>query len=133
MHNMFTISLLLLIVAPNSDYIRINRDLQCLPGSNIYQVIDTIYPNLSKTTASDAVHLAQHAILTTTNNCVDRINAIATDLFPGEARVYFSADSISATSDDGRHDLPVDYLNTLNPTGTVSSFPSLSTYSSFFY
>lgn len=90
-------------------------------GSNIHNIIDTIYPNLSNTTASDAPQLAQLAILTTTNECVDRINAIATDIFPGDARTYLSADSISSSDGTPEEDLPVDYLNTLDPKGIVLS------------
>ena len=82
-------------------------------------------PKLTTSTAADAAHLAKSAILTTTNDIVDRINAHATDIFPGDAHEYLSADSISSTDSD-HQDLPVDYLNTLSPNGTVLLFTSFT-------
>lgn len=114
-----------LLASPDSDYITLDGDVQCLAGSNIHQIINAIYPNLQHCTPSDALQLAQCAILTTTNECVDRINAIATDTFPGDARVYLSADSVSATGEDLQDDLPVDFLNTLTPKGNVLSSTSI--------
>lgn len=84
-------------------------------------MVDTVYPHLRTTNAANAAQLAQTAILTATNDCVNRINAVATEIFPGEAYDYLSADSVLPTSNDRHDDIPIDFLNTVTPSGIVSS------------
>lgn len=91
-------------------------------------MVDTVYPHLRTTNAANAAQLAQTAILTATNDCVNRINAVATEIFPGEAYDYLSADSVLPTSNDRHDDIPIDFLNTVTPSGIVSSSSSLPYY-----
>lgn len=103
-------------VAENSSYIFVDK-YRCLRGSNIDSIISIIYPLIDSVTSSvDARYFAERAILAPTNAAVDKINEIATARFPGQPRVYLSADT--TTSDTENNRTPTEFLNTLCPSGS---------------
>ena len=55
-----------------------------------------------------------HAILSTKNEHVDKLNAMMIDNFPGEAMVFHSFDSVD---DDSHNHYPIDFLNSITPNG----------------
>ena len=56
----------------------------------------------------------ERAILSTTNEHVDEMNAIMIERFPGDEKVYYSFDSVD---DDTRNNYPLDFLNSITPNG----------------
>ena len=50
---------------------------------------------------------------------VDELNKRILDMFPGQERVYHSADSIKETRDEDGNELmyPTEYLNSINVSG----------------
>ena len=85
------------------------------PAVDVDQMIEEILPNLEKTFA-DKKFLCERAILTPLNKNVDIINKMILKLCPGDEPVEcLSADSVGP--DDSECDYPIEYLNSLCPTG----------------
>ena len=59
------------------------------------------------------------AILCPTNHEVDTINEKVLDILEGEKKTYLSTDSIDTDEDSERDDYPVEFLNSLNPSGSA--------------
>ncbi|KAG9319383.1 hypothetical protein KVV02_002733 [Mortierella alpina] len=80
------------------------------------QFIKSIYPGLE----ADALptHLmADRALLTCLNANVDRLNALATDMMPGQEVIYSAIDSIPDEDSPDAGQYSTEYLNTLSPSG----------------
>ena len=58
--------------------------------------------------------MRERAILSTTNENVDAVNAITIERFPGNEKIYYSFDSVD---DDTRNNYPLDFLNSIIPSG----------------
>ena len=56
--------------------------------------------------------MSTRAILSTTNEHVDQLNASMIDKFLDEEKVYHSFDSVD---DDSRNNYPIDFLNSISP------------------
>ncbi|KAK9834745.1 hypothetical protein WJX74_009084 [Apatococcus lobatus] len=65
----------------------------------------------------DAVFMVPRAILTPRNVDVDAINDKATDRFPGVEHVYHSAANDSIPDQAQQHLYPMEFLNSLTPSG----------------
>jgi ATP-dependent DNA helicase PIF1 len=63
---------------------------------------------------TSADYMRERAILSTTNEHVDAVNAIMIDRFLGNEKVYYSFDSVD---DDTRNNYPLDFINSITPTG----------------
>jgi ATP-dependent DNA helicase PIF1 len=61
-------------------------------------------------------------ILSTKNEYVDMINNNMIERFTGEEQVYYSFDSVE---DDTNNNYPMEFLNTLNPSGLPPHLPKL--------
>ena len=57
--------------------------------------------------------LASRSVICPTNSEVDNINKIIMDVFPGEEKIYRSHDTV----EENEHQYPVEFLNTLCPSG----------------
>jgi ATP-dependent DNA helicase PIF1 len=79
------------------------------------QLISKVYKDLD-TRWRDADYILERAILAPKNDDVNLINELATDVFPGNATIYLSQDSIPE-EDDNAGIYPVEFLNSLNPSG----------------
>jgi ATP-dependent DNA helicase PIF1 len=89
------------------------------PNQNIEQFIRWCYPDFQFHTEN--CPNSNTAILAPRNDDVDNLNDIALTMFPGELLSFVSADYIKAQdSPDELLNFPVEYLNTLTPSG----FPS---------
>ena len=89
----------------------------CVPftgeDTDLDNLVDNVFPNLdANKTDSDCI--TSRAILSTRNDCVDRINMKMINRFQGEERVYHSFDS---AVDDPNNYYPSEFLNTLTPNG----------------
>lgn len=89
---------------------------------NPAHLIHDIFGDLSDVEGSRNL-LITRAILTPKNDGVDMLNEMATASFPGEARVYLSADTIHGDEQAGLY--PTEFLNTLQPQGMPAHMLSL--------
>ena len=101
-----------------SDNITLPDHFHC-PENTVQSLIDTIYPGVSVTQQPDQYY-ADRTILCSRNDNVHELNKKILDSFPGDEKVYFSADSIPTGEGNGEQgDLmyPVEYLNTIQCSG----------------
>ncbi|XP_014674745.1 PREDICTED: ATP-dependent DNA helicase pif1-like [Priapulus caudatus] len=85
-----------------------------LPGNDLCNLVDWVYPHLHEN-LQNPHWLCERSILCPTNAEVDTVNHYVTEKFPGDRHDYFSTDSLAA--DDNSFEIPVEYLNTLCPSG----------------
>ena len=95
------------------DEIELPADM-CIPDGNIHALIDHIWGDEADR-HTDLQWIAGRAILCPRNVDVDAINFAVASSFPGPAYTYNSADSVGPN--DEVMDYPVEYLNTLRPSG----------------
>ena len=74
------------------------------------ELINSVFPQLEEGYA-DKYFVSKRAILTPVNENVDRINELIMDRFPGEGKVYLSADSVA--EEDLQNAYPTDFLNSV--------------------
>jgi ATP-dependent DNA helicase PIF1 len=72
-----------------------------------------VFPKLNKNKA-DSNYITSRTIMSTKNDCVDRINMKMINKFEGDERVYRSFDE---AVDDPNNYYPSEFLNTLTPNG----------------
>ncbi|XP_066341218.1 uncharacterized protein [Miscanthus floridulus] len=63
----------------------------------VQQLIQDVFPSVEEN-ATSAAYTSSHAILSTKNDYVDRLNAMMIDRFPGEKKVYHSFDTVDDDS-----------------------------------
>ncbi|XP_073362201.1 uncharacterized protein [Aegilops tauschii subsp. strangulata] len=89
----------------------------CVPNKTddtaLDRLIDSIYQT-GNAYLKDPEYITSRAILSTRNDCVDKINLKMIDRFQGEEMVYHSFDSVE---DDPHNYYPPEFLNTLTPNG----------------
>jgi ATP-dependent DNA helicase PIF1 len=98
------------------DYVRLPNDI--VIGFNdtevaVNKLIQDVFPSLEEH-ATSATYMTSHAILSTKNEHVDRLNAMMIERFPGEEKVYHSFDTVV---EDPRNHFPIDFLNSITPNG----------------
>lgn len=86
--------------------------------TTLKELTDRIYPDISNIKEKSIEWLCERAILTPKNDKAAAINDILLKAFEGQAVEYKSFDSVIDT-DDAVH-YPVEFLNTLNPSGLPS-------------
>jgi len=82
--------------------------------SNIFDNIDNNYFN----NENYINYIKNRAILTLRNDDVDDINEKIINIFPGEAQEFLSADSVEDEDFVHQNLYPIEFLNTLTPSGT---------------
>uniref|UniRef100_A0A8I6YMD2 ATP-dependent DNA helicase n=1 Tax=Hordeum vulgare subsp. vulgare TaxID=112509 RepID=A0A8I6YMD2_HORVV len=102
--------------ANNHGNIQLREDI-CVPSTgemnDIEKLIDHVFPGLDEN-MSDRNYMTCHAILSTTNDNVDKINLRMIDRFKGEEVIYHSFDS---AEDDPYGYYAPEFLNGLTPNG----------------
>jgi hypothetical protein len=73
-------------------------------------IIDAVFPDLS----SD---FTKRAILTPKNDASLELNDQVLERLPGEKHVYLSADSVVADDENEQQNYPLEFLNSLTPSG----------------
>jgi hypothetical protein len=103
----------------NSDIVLPNH-FKC-PENTLKSLIETIYPGIANPTLSSDQYFADCTILSAHNEGVHSINAQILQSFPGEVRVYQSADWIEKEGEGADIDslYPVEHLNTINISGLL--------------
>ena len=90
--------------------------------NTINSLISTIYSGLGTSNPSySEQYFSERTILSCLNSEVDNLNAEVLRRFPGDAHVFYSADSIPTSEQSGEEDVmlnyPVEYLNAINCSG----------------
>lgn len=83
----------------------------------LQKLIHSVYPNLQMFNKQDKTYFGR-AILTTTNENVDKINKLVMDELPAlpeNTRTYLSANSVPDEEQQGLY--PIEFLNSLTPSG----------------
>ena len=83
------------------------------PGTTLQEMVDWVFENL-KDNLQNPQWLFERAILCPTNAEVDSVNHYISQKFPGEEHILHSVDSVGP---DDNHKYPVEFLNTLCPSG----------------
>ena len=86
----------------------------CLPPNDPMALIASTFPSLQENRGTEG-YLEGRAILTTTNDLVEKINATVIQTIRSPVRDYFSADSIEETEQP--HLYPTEFLNSLSISG----------------
>jgi hypothetical protein len=93
--------------------------LRCRENT-VASLIDTIYPGISTPNLPNQ-YFSEHAVLSILNADVDSLNKYVLGKFPGQAKVFHSADFIPTSEQSGEDDpmlnYPVEYLNEINYSG----------------
>ena len=110
------------LLYPNigEDIIKLNDNI-VLKDDKIESLISKIFYNLEdiyKNNENYIGYIKDRAILTTKNENVDNINNQIINIFPGEAKEFLSADSVEDKDFVHQNLYPVEFLNTLTPSGT---------------
>jgi ATP-dependent DNA helicase PIF1 len=89
-------------------------------NNTVASLVETIYPGISHLQVGSA-YFSEHTILSSKNVDVDSLNDYVLSQFPGEAKVFHSADFIpSSEQSEGQDPMlnyPVEYLNEINCSG----------------
>jgi PIF1-like helicase/Helitron helicase-like domain at N-terminus len=86
--------------------------------NSLESLIQTIYPDIGDHSHHPDSYFSDRMLLTARNEDVHKINKDILQKFPGESRVFFSADSIGPGGDEQETILyPVEYLNSINASG----------------
>ncbi|WVZ82077.1 hypothetical protein U9M48_029383 [Paspalum notatum var. saurae] len=97
-------------------YIRLPDEI-CVPytgeDTDLHRLIEDVFPMLDDNML-DPDYITSRAILSTRNDCVDRINMRMIHHFRGEEMVYHSFDR---ADDDPHNYYPPEFLNSLTPNG----------------
>ena len=80
--------------------------------TNERELLDFVFGGLNEN-YKDSTWLASRSVICPTNSEVDNINKIIMDVFPGEEKIYRSHDTV----EENEHQYPVEFLNTLCPSG----------------
>ena len=89
-------------------------------GPETSDLIQNIYPDVEHGDALQHKYSFECAILCPRNVEVDEINTLVFNKFPGDGRLYPSADSVKGSEREGQL-YPVEYLNSINMGGLPPS------------
>ena len=84
-----------------------------MPGKTLQELVDWVFEDLDQH-MHDHRWLYERAILCPTNAEVDNVNQYISSKFPGEEHILLSVDSVEP---EQSHEYPVEFLNTLCPSG----------------
>jgi hypothetical protein len=108
-----------IIELPERFVFPINDDSPGKINTSKLEFIHKIFPNMAEKAAGPIEDwidwIGERAILAPKNSQVDELNFKISEIFPGEARIMSSADTCTNIGDVTR--FPVEYLNSLTPTG----------------
>jgi PIF1-like helicase len=101
------------------DMIKLQNDI-ILEDQDINSLISTIFFDIINNYSSDNYinYIKDRAILSVKNEDVDDINEQIINVFPGNAQEFLSADSVEDKDFVHQNLYPVEFLNTLTPSGT---------------
>ncbi len=102
------------------DVVKLHDDM-ILDDENLELLISEVFHNIDnnyKDIDNYINYIKDRAILTTKNEDVDDINEQIINIFPGDAKEFLSADSVEDKDSVHQNLYPIEFLNTLTPSGT---------------
>ena len=104
--------------APGHGVIRVPDHMLC-PTTNMHDLVREIFGDLQNDAAMRTPEeLLQKAILAPKHEEVNRINDYITEILPGQAYVYYSADTVEDEEEDDQNiQVMPEFLNALRPSG----------------
>ncbi len=90
------------------------------PGIRIlkrFQVISNVQPRLRTTAIDNIKNISKRAILCPKNEHVQKLNEENLNILDGDFHTYLSDDSIDSTDDTEKKNFPVEFLNSITPSG----------------
>jgi hypothetical protein len=102
-----------------SDDVSLPESFKCAENT-VQSLIDTIYPGIDLLPHPEDHYFSERTILSSRNDDVDDLNHAILNRFPGEVKVFQSADSIEDNEGHGEDGIlmyPVEYLNSINCSG----------------
>ena len=102
------------------DIIKLDDDI-IFNDENVELLISAIFNNIDNNyndVDNYVNYIKDRAILTTKNEDVNDINKQIINIFPGDAHEFLSADSVDDEESVHQNLYPVEFLNTLTPSGT---------------
>lgn len=101
-------------------WIKIPEDLLIKSTDDpIHDIASVIYSGIEEK-YYDIMYLTERAVVTPTNETIDKVNAYVLSLIPNEEKIYYSSDSIckaSVCEEDQDILYPIEFLNSLNFNG----------------
>ncbi|OSX74863.1 hypothetical protein BU14_0263s0001 [Porphyra umbilicalis] len=97
--------------------IRIPRAMFLPKGSGMQELLNSVFPEMSTVNPTNAAALdamGERMILTTLNKDVLDLNELAIDQFPGQARTYYSIDTVSDEDMELAEVYTTEFLNTID-------------------
>jgi hypothetical protein len=85
-------------------------------SNSIDSLINSIYPAIQVPGTTTDNYLLERTILCPRNEEVNSINAKVTEKFPGQVKVYLSADTVEMPGDEPSP-YPIEFINSLNASG----------------
>ena len=104
------------------DVVKLQDDMRIINDENPVLLISAVFNDLENEFNSEnndyINYIKDRAILTTKNEDVDNINDQIISIFPGNSQEFLSADSVEDKDLVHQTLYPVEFLNTLTPSGT---------------
>ncbi|KAL4153586.1 hypothetical protein QTP88_001419 [Uroleucon formosanum] len=95
---------------------KINQSELCFLMSNLLDLIENVYPDLPNISTKTSSWFQERAILSPTNDQVNKINDMILLKFNAPIKVYYSIDTV-LDAEEAIH-CPTEFLNSLSPSGT---------------
>ncbi|XP_059222048.1 ATP-dependent DNA helicase pif1-like [Stomoxys calcitrans] len=94
---------------------RINLDNLCVLIDNIQDLVNNVYPDIHNISCKTLSWFKERAILSPTNEQVDKANNLILAKIDTQTQIYYSVDTV-LDSEEAVH-FPTEFLNSLNPSG----------------
>lgn len=94
---------------------RINVDNLCVSVDNIQELVSNVYPDINNIRCKTIYWFQERAILSPTNEQVDKINNLILSKVDAPTQIYNSVDTV-LDLEEAVH-FPTEFLNSLNPSG----------------
>ncbi|GBP64697.1 ATP-dependent DNA helicase PIF1 [Eumeta japonica] len=94
---------------------RINLENLCVLIDNIQDLVNNVYPDIHNISCKTISWFKERAILSPTNEQVDKVNNLILAKIDTPTQIYYSVDTV-LDSEEAVH-FPTEFLNSLNPSG----------------
>lgn len=96
---------------------RIDLDNQnlCVLINNIQELVNSVYPDIDNISCKTISWFKERAILSPTNEQVDKVNNLILSKIDAPTKIYYSVDTV-VDFEEAVH-FPTEFLNSLNPSG----------------
>ncbi|XP_060855642.1 ATP-dependent DNA helicase PIF6-like [Metopolophium dirhodum] len=94
---------------------KINIKSFCYSVPTITKLVQNVYPNIQNISSKSLKWFQERAILSPTNEQVDKINDLILSRFDAQSQMYYSVDTV-LEKEDAVH-FPTEFLNSLKPPG----------------